>query len=501
MKKTVSLILALILVSSALLVSCTGEVVPTGTAPAAEPTGPNRGDVIDNLPELDYDGETVMMYFMTQHQFEGLSYNEFTTDAINMDALNDAIFNREQHVMTRLNVKFKYKYSAEDNVSETLTSSVLTGLDEYQVASESAHVFVENATNGNLQNVMNKERFPYFDFSQPWWASMYIENAMINDALFTLTGDYSLSYIKGMYATFFNKALCEQLGIPDLYGVVNDGEWTIDKQIEFASLAYSDVSGDGKTKDDIFGFGCDNNPDSDVYWAAFDLDLIERNADGEYVIDFDIDHLDSVLTKLSSLYNENKSFLYYTMFTDAEMENDYNNILKVKFSEDELLFMTKTLGMCDNPELRNMKNDYGIITLPKWDTNQDSYYTAVVENYSLLGIPRTVVNTEIVSAVLEALSSDSYRYVTPAYYNKVLKGRYMSDTESTKMIDKITSSYKIDFGVIYSVPLKRLAHQLMRNFLLGENGKSISSFWRSNKKMYSTALSKMIASAEKNAKG
>lgn len=501
MKRIVSFALVLIISVSGMLVSCTGNGTElTGTDAYNTSDSPNRGDVIDDLPTLDYDGATISIYSVTQSNFSVFSFNEFSSDSINMDVLNDAIYNREQHVSKRLNVKFRYKYSVDEDVSETLRRSVMTGLDEYQIAGDAAHAFVENAVSGILMNVLNKERFPYLNLEQPWWSSYYAENAKVGDYLFTFTGDYNLSYIRGMYATFFNKALCEQLSIPNLYEIVDSGKWTIDKQIELTSMAYRDVTGDGVTKDDIFGFGNDFNPDSDVYWAAFNLELITRNSDGKYEISFGVDHLTDVTSKLSALFNDNKAFFYYPkMLTDAEMDG-YNHILVEKFSQDELLFMSKSLFACDSTELRNMKSEYGIIPLPKWDEAQDDYYTAVAENYTLLGIPKTAVRTDMVSAVLEALCSDSYRYVTPAYYNKVLKGRYMSDPESTAMIDKITANYKVDFGVIYSVPLKRLAHNLMRNFLLGENGTSLSRYWASTKKMYTYSLDRMIKTLEKNAK-
>lgn len=50
---------------------------------------------------------------------------------------------------------------------------------------------------------------------------------------------------------FWNKTLFENLGLPDLYELYENGEWTWDKMMEIADLATRDVDNDGTT--DIYG--------------------------------------------------------------------------------------------------------------------------------------------------------------------------------------------------------------------------------------------------------
>ena len=54
---------------------------------------------------------------------------------------------------------------------------------------------------------------------------------------------------------------------------------------------------------------------------------------------------------------------------------------------------------------------------------------------------------------MEALCSESYRYVTPAYYETALKVKYTRDDETSRMLDMIRDSVKFDFAYIYNASL------------------------------------------------
>ena len=52
-------------------------------------------------------------------------------------------------------------------------------------------------------------------------------------------------------------------------------------------------------------------------------------------------------------------------------------------------------------------------------------------------------------ALLEALSAESYRTVTPAYFETALKGKYSRDSETGHMLDIIVSGVYLDLTYIY----------------------------------------------------
>ncbi|MBR6558095.1 MAG: hypothetical protein IKT70_03690, partial [Clostridia bacterium] len=92
---------------------------------------------------------------------------------------------------------------------------------------------------------------------------------------------------------------------------------------------------------------------------------------------------------------------------------------------------------------------YGIIPYPKYDSHQKDYYSFAHDQYLSFSIPRTNLNPDVAGAVLEAMASYSYRETHPAYLNIALKGKYMNDPQSRKIVDLIVSGFKLNSSWIY----------------------------------------------------
>ena len=141
---------------------------------------------------------------------------------------------------------------------------------------------------------------------------------------------------------------------------------------------------------------------------------------------------------------------------------DAYEIIPDTFGNNQVLFATSALDACDRTELRNMKGDYGIIPMPKWDEYQSDYYTYLSVLFDVYAIPKTVRNSDMASATLEALAIESYKYVAPGYYNKVLNGRYMSDPDSSEMLDIITTNVKLPSDWVFAFALDRMPLETFR---------------------------------------
>ena len=97
-----------------------------------------------------------------------------------------------------------------------------------------------------------------------------------------------------------------------------------------------------------------------------------------------------------------------------------------------------------------METDFGILPLPKYDEAQEDYITFVNPAGSCLTVPITVASVERSGIVLEAMASESYRYLTPAYYNTALQQKYTRDNESAEMLDLLLQNRVYDLAMIYS---------------------------------------------------
>ena len=92
---------------------------------------------------------------------------------------------------------------------------------------------------------------------------------------------------------------------------------------------------------------------------------------------------------------------------------------------------------------------YGLLPYPKWDETQENYGTMLQRSCYAL-IPVTVEDKDAAGAVLEALSSESYRTLVPEYCEVSLKTRYSQDDDVSRMFDLVINSIVYDPGEIFS---------------------------------------------------
>jgi hypothetical protein len=97
-----------------------------------------------------------------------------------------------------------------------------------------------------------------------------------------------------------------------------------------------------------------------------------------------------------------------------------------------------------------MEDEYGVVPMPKYDRNQDGYYTLLHDQFTVVAIPTTVVDErlDMVSAVLEAMSVAGYEIVKPVYYEDTLRTKLASDPQTSLMLEIITDGIYIDLGII-----------------------------------------------------
>lgn len=444
-----------------------------------------RENTPDDLPaELDFEGATATFLDRTKSWFVG----EMHVDDFNGEVVNDAVYQRMVNVSERLNVKLEFV--DKDDVTSTANLSISSAADDYSIVVDSAVSVVQYGAKGHYCNMMG-DNVPYINLEQPWWAKYYTEQANIGGKIFFITGDAGWSLIKLAFVTYFNKKMVENYNIDNPYDLVANGEWTRDVFAQLCSQVYSDINGNGKhDKNDIFGFGAGDMINYDVYWSAYDLSIVERDEDDMPYISVNTDKFQTAIEDVYDLFFNNEGTLKLAQYGADEEQDE----LARKFGEDELLFTTLRIIATDL--MRDMESDYGIIPCPKFDEVQDNYYTFVHDQYSVFGIPVTVVDTELASAVLEAFAADSYRHVTPAYYDIVLNGKYVRDEESTQMLEIALKNVKIDFSWIYTYNLNSVSQNFFRN-LLRDKKTTFSSYYAKSEKSLNRYMDKLLAAYEK----
>ena len=125
----------------------------------------------------------------------------------------------------------------------------------------------------------------------------------------------------------------------------------------------------------------------------------------------------------------------------------------------------------------------------------DAVNDSIQAQFTSIGIPSVLVKDEervqMLGAVLEAMALESYKSVVPTYYEVALKGRYLEDSDSWRMLDMIYENVKVDAGVLYTKNLGSI-HQTPRDMIdTGKN--SITSLLKAiNRQIEKQFLPKLL---------
>jgi len=445
-KNLLALLLAAILLVPS-LASCGGAETETSgseNTPDTAETEPQRVYVDDIADDVDFDGATVKFMWWAE--------NEEFAEEQNGEVVNDALFDRDLSVETRLNVDIvnigeSYTWDTKDVYLGKIRSSVMANDGAYDVASGQYATLPGLVPEGNFTDMT---KLSYLDFSKPYWVQQLIEETSIDGKLFLASGDITKITITNTFCLLYNESLRQDLGVEDLTEAVKNGTWTRDKMDAAIAGAYTDLDGDNlPSAGDRYGIAFRDDNTITPFIQAFDL-RITTMKDGYPELSFNDEKTISVYEYMVNLIHHSPDamvdLLSKDVFTSAEINS---NMLS-----GNVLFFVGTFG--DAKNLTEVDYDFGLLPLPKWDENQEKYQSALGESNTLFGILTSCANKDATAAALEMMAAESYRLVTPALYEITLKTRYAADSEMSQMFDLIRDGVTFNFGSIYTFDLNRL---------------------------------------------
>ena len=506
MKKQLTAILLLLSLSAGLFTSCaqtqenSGEDdrVPAETevqTPTAEPeeTEPEETEPVylDELPEdLAFDGTEVRFFSRSHIRFA----DEITVEDLTGETVNDAVYERKTKVEDRLGVKIVNTLDGGANHGSTseMMQIISAGSDEYDIFTASMYGLAPNAIRGGFYDWYE---IPNVDTTKPYYTQSYNEKSSFGGHLFTITGDISLSLIRYSFCMYFNKQLVDNYGIENPYSWVLEGTWTHDKMKSVVGNIYTDLNGDGAyDDDDFYGLGTSDVIIVDAYTSAYDMHMMSKDENDYPMFDINLEKWADIVTKLYQLNHETEGVRPYIEIND---NNEMTDLL-VSFSQDRMVFIHNWIYGSESDYLRNMESDYGIIPYPKYNEEQENYYTFQHDQIGVFAVPITSTRLEAAGATFEAMSSESRVSVVPAYYDIALKGKYVRDEESRTMIDIIHNGHLLDPAWVYCTNIGDLA-QSPRN-LLRSGSSDFASYYASKQKSYDSGLKVLIKGYEKSMK-
>ncbi|MGM9625497.1 MAG: hypothetical protein ACI3XM_07285, partial [Eubacteriales bacterium] len=117
------------------------------------------------------------------------------------------------------------------------------------------------------------------DYNKPWYVKDANDTFTIGGKHFSVFSDALATNMTCAWAYVYNKHIVEDRGISDIYDIVMDGKWTVDKLSELTKNIYSDVNGNGKSdKDDIYGLYLDCGGPLDAFMISSDIYSLKKTA-------------------------------------------------------------------------------------------------------------------------------------------------------------------------------------------------------------------------------
>lgn len=444
--------IAALLALFAILTSC-GTENPEPKETTAETTAEETTSrfVADDLPELNFGG-------MTMNVVVGDYFSAYWDDLYVEEAtgsrLSDAVYNMRLAVEQRLNVKLnyireEYDWSSMGDYITKITSQILAGDSDIDLLL-SQNNFTSRLSEGqyfaDLRNVEN------IDLDKPWYNQTVLEN-MPNGELLFLLGEFSLGNIKNAYAVYYNADLKESLGIDtDLYAMVDEGKWTADAMKTLIKGTYADLNGDTVSDPyDRFGLTFGDYNKYMGFIKAFGLDIYKKEADGRYKLEYGNERAVNAVEFLQRLVNEDENVLPAVGNSDDPDRNistGGGNYASKAFVEGRSLLSCGIIADAAVmvPEL---SFNWGLLPYPKFDEEQESYNSFLQRACHAL-IPVTAPDYSKSGALLEAISSESYRSLVPEYCEVTLKVRYSPDDNVSRMFDLVKDNIVYDPGEIFN---------------------------------------------------
>ena len=455
MKRAISLMLALLMLAAS-AVACGGKtedpaVTTADTAQEATTTAATEAttaateetlppELADTLPDVTFPGETFKVLIREESKYE------MTSEEITGDLVKDAVYNRELTVEERLGLSIevhtiKGNWDFRNDFIAHVSNSILSNDHEFDMAMTHNAYLASMILRGLATDLNTLEDI---DFEKKWWCQKYVENIAIDGSVYSTMGDIGVTLYEYLEATYFNKKIAEEHQITDLYDLVQSGNWTLSKMMEYVKLVGADLNGDGKyDQNDLFGLAIDNH---NCRYAAtvWQTEITTVGADGRRTFNLP-----------NERYVNCYETLYHAIYDNTQVMFDGSNTYGLKmFTNDQLLFYTERLSRAAS--MKEMDSEYGIIPFPKYDENQTEYVSATRDSHSGLIVASNIQNPAMVGTTIEALCMYGYRDITPAYYETTLKLKYLSDETAMSMLDLIRDSVDFDFAILYTVPLSTM---------------------------------------------
>ena len=442
--KKLQFLLALLL-AVLLLASC-GEPdppeVPETTQPQMVFTDPDAPAI---PADLDLSGDFNILVV-------GSTDNDFQGDADSETAIDQARYRRKEIMREKHGVNITYedhlgfdKTSGSGTGYMKIYTEYMAGMNSYHAAMIGTYDVVTLAQNGTLWDLSS---LPYMDLSKPYWDQKANEDLTVFGKMFYTTGDISIVDNRYTHCMYFNKDMIETYGFASPYTLVADNEWTMETFGKMVKSVGQDLNQDGVMNEhDLYGLQTWNDPMLAVLASAGEK-ITTVQADGSIELTVYNERIVNLYDTFGDIvYDPQHTYNYQYDFQAGENRSNAGTNRDAIFSESRALLFFETLAIAGF--YRDSELEFGILPYPKLDASQEEFGHPVSAYHTQFFCIPLAAEPVRSSAVSELLAHYGKEYITPAYYENTLYGKYVRDEESTEMLDLILATHVFDIGGYY----------------------------------------------------
>lgn len=402
--------------------------------------------------DFDYDGEdfSVLVASVPTRTPDDFKFSEDLGTQ-----MDEAKYRRNQLMLDNYGVNIVSKTDLHQNNQgyETIQKDHQSEENTYQLCVLSGYDAAELALIGYLYDFKD---LPNVNTANTWWDQAAERDLSIAGSLFFTTGAISTVIDDYTYCVIYNKDLYKATAenAVDIYSLVNEGKWTLDKLSELSKYMKEDANGDDiMDSRDRYGLMIwDNEMIASINAAGEKIATVQE--DGLVKLTIMNDTVNEVVSKFVTMGNSD----YCINFQHTSGGVQFYDI----FTDNRAVFFMSMFN--EVSRFRDMMTDYGILPNPKLTEEADYYAPISPWHSAFLCVPAIIEDEDAISNVIELLGYHSEKIITPAYYEKTLIGKYVRDDESVGMLDLIFNNRVYDVGHLYRIgTLQEHVTNLLRN--------------------------------------
>ncbi|MBQ4574333.1 MAG: hypothetical protein IJA85_03970 [Clostridia bacterium] len=494
MKRTATLLLALLLAASSIMsVSCSESDKTDGATTTAAPvdTTPVETEeprIEPDLPDITFDGADIKFY-QYRNSDTYPYFHEIWVEDQNGEPINDAVYKRNSLIEERYQTKITFTEDEYITFMNNVKKNVSASENVHDVILPMGHCVAHMYTSNVFYNLHAIE---YLDFEKPWWDQDALEAFTLADYMPFAVSDLLVNAKSVTSTVLFNKKLADDYQVGNLYDEVYNNTWTIETMINKGKMVSEDLNGDSNYDDeDRYGIVCGDDPVTALF-ASVGGRIVSKDADGYPVLSFANEYnYTAIQYYLENLMYDERLTRNNSFVPNSKGSTDM-------FKDNQGLFLFGSLSTTQS--MREMEADFGVLPVPKYTVEQD--YACSVSPFagSLIAVPITTQNTEMIGVIVEAMSAESKYTVVPALYDTVFKDKSTRDEESVDMLDIIFDSMTFDVGDYYGLAgfqdvFLRITGSVYENNVdksYPQQTSDIASFYAKHEKKLNKALEDLI---------